>query len=80
MKDDKTTPRTVWTETLLEMLVAAVQRQQDTEALRILRDIKAKGYRKSAVIRFASRALNGPELGRLDKLIGVMGQRRSNGT
>ncbi|MCB1748259.1 MAG: hypothetical protein H6977_12785 [Gammaproteobacteria bacterium] len=78
MQEDNTTPRTVWTETLLELLVAAVQRQQDTEALRILRDIKAKGYRKAAVIRFASRHLNGAEVGRLDKLITVMGKRRSN--
>lgn len=72
MQQDQTTPRTIWTETLLDLLVTAVQRRQDTEALRILRELKSRGYRRAAVTSFCARHLDAAQLRELERVIESM--------
>jgi len=76
MDEDRTSPRTIWTQTLLDMLVAAVANRQDQDTVRMLREIKAKGLRKADVLAFAERKLDTNQVQRLETAIRAMGGRR----
>lgn len=76
MNEDRTSPRTIWTQTLLDLLVSAVASRQDQDALRVLREIKAKGLRKADVLAFAGRKLDSNQVQRLETVIRAMGGRR----
>lgn len=58
MIDDRRTPTIIWTETLLDVLVAAVARQKEEQSSRILRGIGVKGFKKAAVVEYANKRLD----------------------
>ena len=78
MDEDKTVPRTIWTETLLDILGSAIKRQNDIESKKILREIRHKGYKKAQVLQFAHKHLERSEVARLERLINSMSRRRAN--
>lgn len=49
--DDKTVAKTLWSETLVEILLAALKKGSGDDEIRgIIRELKEKGFRKSYVI------------------------------
>ena len=73
---EQTTPRTLWTDTLLEMLVNAVRRENEAETRRLLREIRAKGVSKTDVLRYAGRHLDPTGAKRLGVSIKALGRPR----
>lgn len=72
MANDDTTPRTLWTETLMEMLMSALGKPNDDAVRGILKEIRAKGIRKSEVMSFIER--RAPQhRARIKQLIQAMG-------
>ena len=78
MTEDITVPRTIWTDTLLDMLGKAVREHNDNESKRILREIRHKGYQKADVLRFADKHLERAEAARLQKLISSISRRKAS--
>jgi hypothetical protein len=76
MKEDRTSPKTIWTQTLLDLLVTAVANRQEQDTVRMLREIKAKGVRKADVLAFAQARLNEGQVQRLEGAIRSLGRRR----
>ena len=72
MSDDKQRPRTLWTETLLDILVTAVERGKEKETRYILREISARGYRKAEVLEFANERLEAKKVQHLEAVIKSM--------
>ncbi len=80
MSDDSTQPRTLWTETLLDLLRDAMQRQREEDVARLLREIRAKGVRKADVMRYARRNFEPDKVTQLDRMIKqTMGRGRKAG-
>lgn len=73
--EDQTSPRTLWTETLLDMLGDALARQREDDARRILREIKAKGYSKAEVLNYVAKNMNEAQ----NQQVGRMMRRRRAG-
>ncbi len=70
MADDTTMPKTLWSETLLEMLAIALKKNRsDREILRLLGEIRAKGFRASYVVSKVSKDSGQESIPRLKSLI-----------
>lgn len=80
MVEDKTAPRTLWTETLLDMLVSAAERGRENETREILRDIRRKGYPKKFVVKYVATRLDSDKTRALVKTIETMprGRKRAS--
>ncbi len=67
---ENTTPKTLWSETLLEMLYLALDKQQsDKQILKLLTEIRGKGYKASYVVEKVTREIGAEAVPRLKKLI-----------
>lgn len=75
---EQTTPRTLWTDTLLEMLVAAVNRDNEAEIRRLLSEIRAKGLSRNDVLRYTGKRLSDTHSKRLAISIKALGGRRKS--
>lgn len=75
--EDNTAPGTLWSRTLIDLLLAAVQRQDGAEVNRLLRSIKSRGLRKREVLLAARARLDAGQLARLEKMIKGMGRSAS---
>lgn len=70
MADDTTMPKTLWSETLLEMLTIALQKNRpDREILQLLMEIREKGFRASYVVDKITKDLGPEPVPRLKSLI-----------
>ncbi|MGE0484572.1 MAG: hypothetical protein AB7Q81_10565 [Gammaproteobacteria bacterium] len=66
MAGDDTVVRTLWTDTLLEMLVVALEHKTEREVVELLREIRSKRFTREAVGTY------------VDKRLGDTGRRRLN--
>ncbi len=75
--DTKTEARTMWSETLLEALCIACDKQKDDATIKdILKDLLSKGYEKPYLISKVEKKI-GPEAGdRLKSILGGGGSAR----
>ncbi len=78
MDDDKTVPRTIWTDTLLDMLGSAIKQQNEAESKKILREIKHKGYRKAHVLQYGRKHLEPGDAKRLERLVNTGSRKRAS--
>ena len=70
MPDDTTMPKTLWSETLLEMLIIALKKNRpDREILQLLTEIREKGFRASYVVDKVSKDAGDESIPRLKSLI-----------
>ncbi len=60
MSEDKTTPRTLWTQTLLDILESAIKQKKDKETLGVLKEFRAKGYGKAQILNYANKQNDSP--------------------
>ncbi len=80
MDEDKTVPRAIWTETLLDMLDKAVRQQRDDKSREIIEEIRDRGYAKAEVLRLAQTNFQQPDADRLERLIAsISGVQRKAG-
>ena len=77
MSDDTTLQRTLWSDTLFELLVVAIDKKSDSQVLEILKEIKQKGYKKAQVMRFCEKRFDAAQMRRLKGIIGQMGGDRN---
>lgn len=65
---DQTLPKTLWSETLFDLLFDAVRRKKsDAEVKGILRDLKRRGYRADYVLSKIQRELGPDGLSRVNR-------------
>lgn len=65
---DTTLPKTLWSETLFDLLFDAVRRKKsDAELKGILRDLKKRGYRADYVLSKIQRELGRDGVARVNK-------------
>lgn len=74
--NDNTGPGTLWSRTLIDLLIAAVERQDASEITRLLKTIKSRGLRKREVLLAARARLSAGQFSLLERMIQGMGARR----
>ena len=58
-KDDKTVAKTLWSDTLIDILLIALKKNSTDEQLKeIIRDLKAKGYKNDYLVDKAGREID----------------------
>ena len=70
--EESTARVTLWSETLLDSLVIALKRRDDTEARRLLLELRARGYRRRQVVAFVRKAMQAGDVQHLQALIELM--------
>ena len=73
MGEEKTTPLIIWTQTLLDMLEAAIKSKKDKETLAVLKAFRAKGYGKAQILNYANKHLAADDAKRLTRIIDSLG-------
>ncbi len=70
MMNDTTLPKTLWSETLLEMLYVSLDKQRpDREILKLLMDLRSKGFRASYIVEKVNEEIGPGSIPRLKTLI-----------
>lgn len=73
--NENTGPGTLWSRTLIDLLIAAVERQDEAEIKRLLKTIKSRGLRKREVLLAARGRLSAGQFSLLERVIQGMGGR-----
>ena len=73
MSEDKTTPRTLWTQTLLDMLESAIKQKRDKETLGVLKEFRAKGYGKAQILNYVNKHMAPEDAKHLKRMIDSLG-------
>ncbi|MCB1748264.1 MAG: hypothetical protein H6977_12760 [Gammaproteobacteria bacterium] len=73
MGDENTVIRTLWTDTLLEMLVVALERKPEPEVVELLREIRRKRFTREAVTAYVDKRLGDDGRRRLNACLGRIG-------
>ena len=68
--DETTQLGTIWSQTLLDILCAAVRKGDEAAIRAALKEIKEKGYKRDEVRKYAAKNLEPRELALLDAAIG----------
>ena len=69
--DDKTIAKTLWSDTLVEILIVALKKNSgDKEIMGIIRELRDKGFKKSYVIGKVSKELDENAARRVRLLLG----------
>lgn len=74
---DNTGPGTLWSRTLIDLLMTAVARRDANEIARLLRTLKSRGVRKHEVLRSARERLTRGQMSLLEQMIKGMGRGRA---
>lgn len=69
MSEDKTVTRTLWTDTLFDLLATAIKRNNETEAKKLLKEIRAKGYRRERMMQHMQKHLEAAQISQLKRLV-----------
>lgn len=70
---DITQPKTLWSETLFDLLLDAVRRQKgDASIKEILRDLKRRGYKAEYVLAKVERELGREGLSRINRFFKII--------
>lgn len=65
-----TTPKTLWTETILELLFTALKYEKsDREVKKILREVRMKGYKPSYIVNKVTKEVNEQAALRVKKIM-----------
>ncbi len=68
---DKTITKTLWSETLIEILILALQKKRpDSEITEIIKEIRAKGFKRRYIIGKVEKELGAETARRVKTLIG----------
>lgn len=68
---DKTITKTLWTETLVEILVLSLKKKRpDKEIIEILKELRAKGFKPSYITGKVEKELGAESARRIKALIG----------
>jgi hypothetical protein len=70
MGDENTVVRTLWTDTLLEMLVVALERRSEAEVAELLREIRRKRFTRESVTAYVEKRLGDAGRRRLTTCLG----------
>jgi len=63
------TPKTLWSETLLEMLFVSLRKNRgDREVRQLLRELRSKGYRRDELLIQTDQRLGHTAMGRVKRL------------
>ena len=66
----RTTAKTLWTETILEVLYETLRKQKDDTQLRsVLKEVQAKGFRREAIIQKVRKKVDAQAAARVRKLL-----------
>lgn len=66
----KTTAKTLWTETVLEILYETLRKNKDDAQLRnVLKEVQAKGFRRDQIIEKVGRKVDAQAATRVRKLL-----------
>jgi hypothetical protein len=68
---DKTITKTLWSETLIEILIEALKRNKgDAEIGQLLKEIRGKGFKRHYVIEKVEKSLDAAAASRIRRLMG----------
>ncbi len=76
MSENATIPRTIWTQTLLDLLESAVKQKKDKETLGVLKEFRAKGYGKAQILNYANKHMAPADAKHLKRMIDSLGAPR----
>ncbi|MEM7541586.1 MAG: hypothetical protein AAF384_08365 [Pseudomonadota bacterium] len=78
MNDDTqiTVARTLWTDTLMELLMAAVKKGNEKEVDNVLAELKTKKYKREDIERYAKRNLDSLQIRQLMAKVATMSKRQ----
>ncbi|HEY7841853.1 MAG TPA: hypothetical protein VIC61_09820 [Gammaproteobacteria bacterium] len=66
----RTTAKTLWTETVLEILYETLRKNKDDAQLRnVLKEVQAKGFRRDQIIEKVGRKVDAQAASRVRKLL-----------
>jgi hypothetical protein len=66
----RTTAKTLWTETVLEILYETLRKNKDDTQLRnVLKEVQAKGFRRDQIIEKVGRKVDAQAASRVRKLL-----------
>lgn len=69
-EDDTTVDKTLWSETLIEILCVALKKNNSDEQIKnMLAEIRAKGFKPSYVIRKVEKEIDASAAGRVQRLL-----------
>ena len=74
MSDEDRHLRILYTQTLLDILVSAAEGHKDKELRYVLREVRAKGYKKAEVLEYANEHLEPEAIRHLKTVIASMGR------
>jgi hypothetical protein len=67
----RTTAKTLWTETILEILYETLRKQKDDAQLHnVLKEVQAKGFRRDVIIDKVRKKVDAQAAARVRKLLG----------
>ena len=71
--DETTQLGTIWSQTLLDILCVAVRQQKEDKAKGVLKEMKAKRYKKDQIRKYAAKHLQAAEVAFLERLLKSLG-------
>ncbi len=74
MSDQDPAPITIYTQTLLDILIAAAAQGKEQELRHAIREIRAKGIRKADVMKYAQDHLQPEQVAQLRTVIAAIGK------
>jgi hypothetical protein len=67
--DETTRLGTIWSETLMDILCVAVRQQKENETRSVLKEMRAKRYRKDQIRKYAVKNLEPSEVAFLERAL-----------